>query len=216
MVHPSFHFGDGAFGRLARSDDAVIDHRRGDSAGPDTAGGDERHLIVGGRLARFDPNGLLDRLEDFVGALHVAGRAHAHDAGMFPLGLEAEEMIEGGDPKHPARRHPQVMGDKIKEVVVQVAKKLLGAMQDLDQGLLLKLVPLDLRLQYLIAFIAPGRPGDRPGGFIFGFGTHAFRFGWVETTPTAHAMDCSAPALRDVGASLANPGRRDPTKVVTD
>ena len=71
---------------------AVEDDGGSEAAGAEAARGDERDLAVLGRLAGLDPVLLLERLEDLARALHVAGGAHAHDAGVLPGGFIEKKL----------------------------------------------------------------------------------------------------------------------------
>src|SRR4029450_9367508 len=71
--------GDDVVGREVALDLAVEDHRRGEAAGSQAAGGEQRDLPVGGGLARADVQAAADAREDAGGAVDVAGGAGAHE-----------------------------------------------------------------------------------------------------------------------------------------
>jgi len=61
MAGPSFHMFEHQLGCLPRRDGPVINHRRGDAARADAAGGEQRDFTVGRGLARLDLGLILDR-----------------------------------------------------------------------------------------------------------------------------------------------------------
>src|ERR1041384_8060800 len=67
MMGPSFQVFDGRGGGLTRGDLAVIDDGGRDAAGADAAGGEERNLVVRGRFAGFDFQGVLNGRQHTLG-----------------------------------------------------------------------------------------------------------------------------------------------------
>src|ERR1700690_3346085 len=78
--HPSFHLGEGGFGRLARRDRAVINDGGRNAAGADAARRQQGELVVRRGFAGLDFRLFLDGGEHLVGALDVTGCAHADHA----------------------------------------------------------------------------------------------------------------------------------------
>ena len=66
-------------------------------------------------------------------ALDVAGRAGAHDAGVFAFGLECEEVVEGGGAIDAAERHPQRSGDEPQRDLIQIPEALLHRVEGFDE-----------------------------------------------------------------------------------
>ena len=138
---------------------AVEDDRRREAAGAEAARRHQRDAAVGRRLAGLDLVLLLERLQDLAGALHVAGGAHAHDAGVLALGLEGEEVVEGRDAVDARERHAQRAADVHEHVGVEVAEQLLRRVQHLDQRVRPELVALDRDVEELEALVAAGVGG---------------------------------------------------------
>src|SRR5262245_22002955 len=95
-----------------------------------------------------------DRTKQRIGTLHVAGRSCADDTGMTALRDEREQVIERCHAINAARRQLQAVGNVIEDVVPEVAKQLLGRVQDLDQRVRCVAVALHARVQYLEAVVA--------------------------------------------------------------
>ena len=150
---------DRGFGRLARRHRAVVNHRRRDAAGADAARGQEGKLVVGCGLTGFDAGLLLDGSDDLVGALHVAGGAHAHDARVLALRLEREEVVERGDAIDAAGRELEVVRHIDQQPVVEETEQLLGLVEDLNECVPFVLVTLHERVEDLEAFVAAGMLG---------------------------------------------------------
>ena len=61
---------------------------------------------------------------------------------MTALGFEREKVIKSGDAIHAARRQLKVPRNKVQKIRLQEPKQLLSRMQDLNQSILAKLMPL--------------------------------------------------------------------------
>src|SRR5271165_2440482 len=153
MGNPSFHVGHGRLGRLAGNGHPVVDDGGRYAAGANAAGGQERELLVGSRLAGLDARLLLDRGENLGRAADVACGAEADDARVGALRLQGEEMVERGDAVDAAGRKLQLVGDEQEKVVLEEAEELLRLVEDLDQGVLAALELLDVRLKDLEALV---------------------------------------------------------------
>jgi len=158
LVVPGFHVVEEGLGCLAGGDGAVEDDGGGDAAGADAAGGEQGEEAVGGGFAGCDFCFLLDGGEEAVGAFDVAGGAHADDAGVFALGFEGEEVIEGGDAVDAAGGEVEVVGDEAEDVVVEVAEKFLGFVEDFDERFVFEEVALHVDFEDFVAFVG-GRGG---------------------------------------------------------
>src|SRR5664280_1504464 len=67
-------------------------------------------------------------------AAAVAGGPGAHDAGVLALWLEREERVEGRDAVDAGVGDPERVAHVVERIGVQVAERLLGSVERLDQG----------------------------------------------------------------------------------
>jgi len=81
---------------LAR-DFLVVNHGGRQPVGAQATRGEQRDLLVGGGFSGGDAEVVLDRIEQLLRTLEIAGCAHANDAGVLARRLQREEMVEGGD-----------------------------------------------------------------------------------------------------------------------
>ncbi len=153
--------GQRAFRRLAAQHFAVHDQHRRQAATAQAAGRVEAEVAVGRGVAGLDAVGVLQRGDDLGRSLDVAGRAHADDAVVFALRLEGKEVVEGGDAVDPTRRQLQLPRDVEQQVFLQETEGLLGGVQDLDQGILLKAEALQRAVDQRETRVAAGVLGSR-------------------------------------------------------
>lgn len=140
----------------------VDDHRRGDAAGAQTTGRDEREISVGGRLPGLDPVLLAHDLEKPISPLDVTGGAGADDTCVSAGRPKAEQVVESGDAIDLAQRQLEPTSDVMQQIQLQIAEQLLRGVQDLDQSALLILLTPHGRLEHDEALIAAGM--GRGGG----------------------------------------------------
>src|SRR5512140_2034375 len=94
MAHPPLDLRHDRRRRQLGRDLAVQHGGRGEAAGADAASREHGDLPVGRRRSGLQVEVLLEDVHDLVGPLDVAGRAGADDAGVAPLRLEREEVVE--------------------------------------------------------------------------------------------------------------------------
>ena len=99
----------------------------------------------------------LDRLQQERRALDVAGGPGADHAGVPALGLQGEEVIEGGRTVHAAEGHAQDRGDETQCVLIEIAEALLDGVQGFDEGVRFAPVTACRGLDDFPAFIVGGQ-----------------------------------------------------------
>src|SRR5215831_1012377 len=131
---------NGLFRRLVAGHHSVINHCRCDRAAADATRRQQGELLVRGRFARFDPCAGFDRGQHLCAALNVARGAKADDAGVHPLRLEREKVVESRNAIKPARWNMQCCRDKLQGIFIKVAKRLLHSVKNFDQRMRLIVV----------------------------------------------------------------------------
>src|SRR5216684_6789697 len=156
MVEPSFHMFQSRLGTLPRRDCPIIDHCRRDPAGSNAPRRQQRKTIVRRGFPRFDARFCLDCREHFIPAFHIASCPHTNHTGMLALGMKGEKVIKSRHPVNPAGRQLELARDEQKQIVFKISKEVLGFVEHLDQGILLKLMLLHVRLEDLEPLVTAG------------------------------------------------------------
>lgn len=171
---PGLDFRECVLSGLFWGDVAVVGDSGCDAAGTDASGGEEGDPAVGGGFAGLDVEGGLEALEDAFGSFHVAGGAEADHAGVFALGFELEEVVEGGDAVDAAGGELEFGGDEPEDVVLEVSEEFLRLVEDLDECIVAELMLLHVDLEDLEAFVPAGMVDGGPRRRL-----HADNFGGV-------------------------------------
>src|SRR5690606_3049536 len=117
---PSFQLATDIVRRLLSKNDSIHDNDRCIAAGAKTASCQHGNLAIRRRLAWPDLQLLAHGREQSVGILDVARRSRANDAGVPPLRLEREEVVERRDTIDATGRKLQTARDVIEQVVFEI------------------------------------------------------------------------------------------------
>jgi hypothetical protein len=120
---------------LKAAENLIIDEGYwGKAAGAEAVDDFDGEAVVGGGGAGIDASGLLDGLDGLGGAANVAGGSVADTEKVLAAAFEVELGVEGGDAVELGEGDEGAFGDELEGGLGEIAKEVLGHLQDGDDG----------------------------------------------------------------------------------